>query len=431
MTNHRNQMRMPALLLLGWVTYSFALFNVGRFSITIMLLTSLLMCLHGLKSPRLLTFSTLSLLLSGLIAWLVSFFLYGEVEKPLTHLIQYLLVIGVFISMRTLQWEEVFPRFRKLLFWLAALVLIYGAYQFFARSHNLPFAYLPITNLQLGADEGFQRGISNVALGAGIFTRVSSFFAEPSDLGRFMLWVFAVGYACERGRLRTLLVGLGITGILVSQSMGGVVGGVFLVGVITLLKRDLRRAAMFVVVGSLALVAVAYFIPQSLETLANRAETIASGGSERLLQRGRFADMGDNLRLFMEAPLLGHGLASVKIVAPDNVVASAWELLLIERGLLGTILFMAPFFVIFLKLGLTHKSQGSLGKTALVLLIVEMYSFATFSSVFFPVTYLALGLAVYAVATSPSSPTPLDEESEALGEAKDGPVASTSEMTPT
>ncbi len=391
------------LFLLGWVTYAFALYNVAeRYSITLLLVVSLLLTVVGLGSKRLLTVPVACLLSSGLLAWLVAIFSYSYPEKTLTHLVQYLLAVGAMAGAHSIDWEIAFPRFRRAILWIAGITLAYGAYQFVARKHGLPFAFLPMTNLQLGSDEGLQRGAMNLMRGASYFTRVSSFFPEPSDLGRFMLWVFAVGYASAKGRLRLALICTGLAGVIISQSMGGLVGVPFLVVVATLLKRDFRRVLLFFVMGAVIAAAMYKFVPQAFHALGTRAGLIVTEREQYLLQSGRFADVEDNIRVFRDSPFVGYGLASLKHEVPDNVVASAWELLLIERGLLGTILFMAPFFWAFGRLGLSGGKSNEMRNVALMLLIVEIYMFATFSTVFFPATYVALGFALYACACVPT-----------------------------
>ena len=240
-----------------------------------------------------------------------------------------------------------------------------------------------------------QRGVSNVLLGADRFTRVSSFFAEPSDLGRFMLWILAVGYACAKGRLRLALMGMGLAGVLISQSMGGVVGVLFLVIVVTTMRRGFRRALLFLCIGAVMLAALAHFFPQAAETLRTRVELIAIEREGRLLQRGRFADMEDNCRIILDAPYLGYGLASLKEIAPENVISSAIELLLLERGVLGASLFFAPFLWALARLALAGSTRDEMQDTALMILVVEMYCFATFAMIYFQPIYLALGFALY------------------------------------
>ncbi len=116
------QSLIMAAFMVGWVSYAFTLFNVGRFSITLILLASMGLTLLGLRSKLPFSASCICLLTSGLLAGAVAFFSYHEIEKTLTHLIQCLLAIGVMLGARVIDWRSVLPRFRKCLFWATAIV---------------------------------------------------------------------------------------------------------------------------------------------------------------------------------------------------------------------------------------------------------------------------------------------------------------------
>ena len=103
------------------------------------------------------------------------------------------------------------------------IVSVYGIYQFAARKYGLPFDFLPITNLQIADDFGYQRGFGKLLTDNLLFTRVSSFFAESSDLGRFLLIVYPWSLYYKRRSFLPLLV---IVNIILSQSLGTIFIGV-------------------------------------------------------------------------------------------------------------------------------------------------------------------------------------------------------------
>lgn len=407
-------MTRPILIaiFLGWVTNSFSLYDVGSHSLTLLLLASVAMGAFALwGKPSSALPALLCLGASAVLGLCVSLRNDLEMTKPATHLIQSVIGLGVLAGSTSLDLKRQLPWLRRLILVLGGSVLLFGLYQLAARVLELPFAFLPITNLQLGADDGFQRGYSHALLAGGGVTRASSLFAEPSDMGRFMLWIIAFGYPCRERWLHELLLTVGITGILVSQSMSGLIGLGVLLLVIVPLQRDLGRL-LFVGLLCVAVLAIAlYLFPEIGETVGQRAASMLLDREDHLLQSGRFRDQYDNLQLFAEAPLLGHGLASVATVAADNIIGNSFALLLIERGLIGTALFLLPFLWYLFRLGPNLGARREAEQTAFALLVVEMYSFATFGAIYFGPIYLALGFAVSQAAdiarvSPPAKPLP-------------------------
>ena len=392
--NTSTQVRLIALFLAGWLTYTFTLFDVGRFSISLSLLASIALAFWGVSFSQALTVPVASILTSGLLAWCVATVYDPGNDRAFTHLVQQLIGVGVLIGARSLNWQAVFPRFRQILLWLSVAALGYGIYQVPARQFGLPYAFLPITNQQVSTDDGLQRGAIDDTRIAQRFTRVSSFMAEPSDLGRWMLWVVALGYACNGGRLRLYLLGVGVAGVLISQSMGGVVGLVLLTLFVAVSGGQVRRLFAFVALSIPIVAALYYFAPSAFDTIATRASLIVSDRDDYLLTTGRFRDTESNNHIIGEAPLLGHGLASADKVASDNIVSGTMQLVLMERGLVGAILFFGPFVWALFRLMLSKCHRSEAGRASLLLLLVELYSFSTFAMMYFPVIYLALGVAL-------------------------------------
>lgn len=383
------------LFFLGWITYSFSLFDVGPYSFTLLLLASIGLGLFGLRLHRAFLLAMVCLVASGFLAVGVAI-ADLPTTKTLTHTLQYLICLGVVQGAASVDWERHFGSLRRGLLILALVVFSFGIYQALARGGGLPFAFLPVTNLQLGSDEGLQRGYGRSSSG-GSFLRVSSFFAEPSDMGRFMLWILALGYVCRNRSQKLLLMFIAMGGILISQSMGGLVGAVVLVGAAAVLRRDVRGLGLGVAAMAIVFPVLLYVFPQVTETVVSRAVTIWCDREAYLLDTGRFVDLSYQIETVLDAPLLGHGMASVEQVASSQIVSVGYILLLIERGLVGTFLFLAPFVWALCRLALSRTSYEDETKhTAILLLVVELYCLFTFSSQYFSPLYFALGFALAA-----------------------------------
>ena len=379
----------------GWATFAFTLFDVGRFSITLLLLSSILVALTGFRISRQVFWPLVSFVLSLSIAWGISFFVYPESEKTFTHFFSNSLAIGVMLSAASVNWDAEFPRLRKMFAFIALIVLLYGFYQLLARRTGLPYAFLTITNQQLGTDMGLQRGYSIAG-----FTRVSSFFPEPSDLGRFMLWVFAMGCASRPAMIRIFLITMGIAGVLLSQSMGGLVGLAFLILAITLLKRNMRLFVVLILLFSASYGIFTHFFPQESEGMIERGKTITNRGENYLQQTQRFGSIQNHLRIILESPMIGYGLASTKRVVGDDVIVNAFVYVLLERGSVGGVLYFAPFFFALYALWRSEKQHDEITRTALFILLVEIFCFSTFNALYFPPNFFCVGVCIVAYSSS-------------------------------
>ena len=391
------QSLVAMLFLVGWTTYQFALFNVGHISITLLLVVSGVLAILAARSDHLYGFSTLSLVLSTGLAWSVAYIVHGEQEKTVNHLLQCLLTIGVMVGARSIDWKAILPKLQKGLLWIATIILFYGGYQYVARQHKLPLAFLPVTNQQLtitDEDGGLQRGAQLASTSRVLGSRVSSCFAEPSHMAYFMLWVFAVGYGCTKGTMGSLLMTVGVAGVLLSQSMGGFVGLLFLPLVMTVLKMDLQRTAMLAGLGAVVVALLFFGYGAVFDTLGNRASKIVTQRDQYLVKEKRFAFVEENFEIFLEAPYLGHGLASQTKVAAGNTIANAYQAVLIERGLIGAFLYFAPFFWACTRLVRMQSQRDEAADVALMVLLVVVYAFAWRSQLFFTPLYFTLGFAI-------------------------------------
>jgi len=385
----------------GWATFAFGLFDLGRFSITLLILASIGLTLLGFRPTPLNLLTGWVLLTSTLLALCVALLVNPGSARTYTHFFQSLLAIGVMLNVASMDWERQLSRMRWTMLTVAASIVVFGCYQLIARNFDLPFAFLPITNQQLLSDEGLQRGYGTVFLGAGSFTRVSSFFPEPSDLGRFMLWVFVIGFASARQFDKLVFMGLGMVGIILSQSMGAMLGFAVFLPLAMLVKRDARGGLQALLVVIVATISLVIIFPTNASLLLERAVTILTERENYLMETQRFAYIGEGLRVFLERPLVGHGIGSLRsVVSPDAVISSTFLLNLIERGLAGSFLYYAPFFCIFLLLACKNTARDETTQTALFLLLCELYFFSTFAMPYFPPTYFALGFAVAELARS-------------------------------
>ncbi len=384
-----------AAVFIGWVFYAFSIFDLGRFSITLLLISSATLAVtSGIRLTDALFKTVICLTVSTLLCWAIALLKYPDAERTFTHLFQSILSIGILIGAASTDWDDFLPPLRKVLVVLVLVVIGYGFYQLVARRLGLPYAFLPMTNLQLGSDEGMQRGYSLVIDGAA-FTRISSFFAEPSDLGRFMLWVFALGYACREIKMKLFLMGAGVAGIALSQSMGSIVGLLFFTSVVMILKRDVRGLVLTSIVFIVSFVALSYFAPDEIARVKERAIQVLFHTERYITGTGRFYFMKEHWAVFMKAPFFGYGIASInKIVASDSYVVNAILFVMLERGIFGSVLFFGPFLWAFLTLGLSVSKADEVTQTALYILIMEMFCFSTFAMIYFPPVYLALGFAV-------------------------------------
>lgn len=390
-----------SLFLLGWVTYIFALVNIGPISLTTSLLVASFFSFEATRARYLFSGPLISILLSTLLAWSVSIMLHGGLGKPTMHLIQAVLALGVMSVAVSLNWHRAFYWVQKSILILALVSLIYAIYQFFARSIGLPFAFLPVTNAQIGSDAGFQRGYIKVLDDIG-FTRVSAFFAEPSDLGRFMVWVFCFAILTGSKKVRIWMSTIALMGILISQSFGAVVALACIFLVLTVTFRSYKL--FFQVLGSIvtALIAVGFLAPQVIQVLVDRGRNIVLGGFYSLALTGRFRDLADAWDLIWERPLFGYGLASIGPLMPGKVLSDSYTILMFERGLVGSLLFFLPFFMSTLMFFWYRDSllKEPMFRAAYLVGVAEIFFFFTFGQIYFTPLYFALGFQVYCLRTA-------------------------------
>jgi hypothetical protein len=282
---------------------------------------------------------------------------------------------------------------------MAVPVMIYGGYQMVGRPSGLPYAYLPMTNQQVWdvtqAGYDWQKNTSSGTALHAYMTRPASVFPEPSDLGYFSLWLVCIGLASVKGRLDKALLVLGSAGLLMSQSLGAVIGAACILVVYAAKKRRIRRyiEASAVVLGVVA--AAYWWRSDSFRPFLSRLS--AASSLDVSADSGRITMVPYLLGVIAEAPILGHGLSSTAIVTPNGAGGLGYLALAVERGLVGTLLFLAPYVWAFGVLVFRRiRFESPAMETAILLSVVNLYNFASFAKLYFLPLWLALGITLWA-----------------------------------
>lgn len=387
---------LSLLFLSGWITYQFSLVDLGRYSILLWYLVCPAIIVVNLSARSAATPYIGLPFISGVMALIVAL-LIGQPEGHIFgNLVQYLLGLMLAASVSSIDWDRYYVYFGRYLAAIAALVFVYGLYQFFARRYNYPYGFLSITNLQLSSDEGLQRGASNILTAKGYFGRVSSVFPEPSDMGRFFLWNFSFALLGDKGKIRVFMLCLSVCGVLLCQSLGAVIGLMLLVLVYQLLSKRLGGALIAIVLLTLLLLFV--FLSESLDfAVGRRIVEYTTGGWDTLLGTARFAGLEQQLSIILDRPFFGYGLGQAGAIVDEGVIGSSVVLLLIERGLVGLALFVGPWIFVLFKLLSRWERSTKVQKTACLLLFVESYCLLTFAMLYFSTIYFAYGFAVWAL----------------------------------
>lgn len=376
---------MPVLViivLLGWVSYGFSILDVGPYSLTLIHASVLLLVTR-------LTFRSSYLwlwpLLSTLMAVIVSWFAAPE-ARTLTNAAQQILALVFAAGIFSIEWRKHLELLTRALVAFAVPIVSYGGYQVIARYAHLPFAFLPVTNQQEFAEGGLQRGWEK-----DVITRASSIFVEPSEFGYFCVWLLAAGLATERKGLRFTAVLLAATGILFSQSLSAVIAAAILFLVYLCTRpidwRMFRHVAILLAVASVCVTVFAFALPDVAETFSERI-----GHAMALDDRAdsdRVSEIPRAWKLFVDAPITGSGLASLP--REDNAGAIAYAQLLVERGVVGTLLFLVPWAWVAIRSFLLPR--GASGRTLAILIsVLSLFSLSTFSAIYYLPFWFSLGV---------------------------------------
>jgi O-Antigen ligase len=376
------------VFMLGWVTEQFTLIDIGKYSIPLLFVAALPFCtrISAASSTFLILplASTVFSVIIGLLSGLTPI-------KVLSQAALQILAIAFSAGVAAIDWRNNLEKLARVMVIFAIPVVGYGGYQMVARIAHLPFAFLPVTNQQEYAAGGLQRGWEKA-----VFTRASSFFIEPAAFGYFCLWLFVLGLSLKHGVLRYWALALAFSGILFSQSLSAVLG----VGVLLIVYfvthpinlNVLRQVAILAVVLGLALAIVPPLMPDVFAPFADRIQQAVA--LDERADSGRVDHLPAAWEVFKDAPVWGHGLSSLAASGDDkgiDVISVTYALLLMERGLIGTLLFLAPWMYIGGK-ACFMPADDPYKTLAILLSAVHLYGFSTSSLTYFLPFWFSLAI---------------------------------------
>jgi hypothetical protein len=376
------------IFILGWITQQFALLNVGRYSIILIYLAALPFCAR--VTQRSLTFLLLPLISTFLAAMIGYFQASGSRTAIVSQGALQMLAIFFAAGVAAIDWRTYFLSFTKAFVVMSVPIVAFGGYQMIARAKHLPYAFLPVTNQQEYAEGGLQRGWEK-----DHFTRASATFVEPSEFGYFSLWLLLLGLSASKGRWRLWALGLALCGVLFSQSLSAALGAAVLLLAYLVVNpinfNALRQIAIVAVVAVMAIFSIAPLMPEAFDAFSKRIDEAVTLDSRA--DSGRVDHLPANWRSFMEEPVWGHGLGSASSAESSgiDVTTFTYFLLLIERGTVGTILFLAPW--IWLAWRSVKLPATDVMRTPCVLMsALNFYIFASSSMAYTLMYWLALGI---------------------------------------
>ena len=376
-----------AIFILGWMTQEYSILDLGKYSLLLIYFAAIPFCLW--TTSRSLVFMILPLVstaLAAAIGWLQSVGPFSIISQGSLQLLAIFFATGV----AAVDWRKHFSPFTKILTAISIPIVIYGGYQMIARAGHLKYAYLPVTNQQEYAIGGLQRGWMKEH-----FTRASAVFAEPSEFGYLCMWLLILGLCAEKGRWRTLSLGLAFSGMLFSQSLSAALSAVVLIlvylaagGVNWNVARQIGIAILFI---AMAILAIEPLAPEAFNAFSDRIEEAVTLDSRA--DSGRVDHLPANIKSFMEQPVWGHGLSS--ITSADDVGADVttftYFLMLIERGVVGSILFFAPWLWLTWRAFKLPKSDN-FRTVCIMLCMLNLYNFWVSAIVYSLQSWLSLGI---------------------------------------
>lgn len=401
-TNSRWISSCVLLFLAGWITYGLSLFDIGHYSIPLLYLAALPFCLRS--SSRSFTFLILpiaSSFFSIIVATLAGSDRAHVISQGVLQTLAILFAAGV----ASIDWPRHFSTFAKMIVALSVPLVAYGGYQMIARAAHLPFAYLRVTNQQEYATGGLQRGWD-----IPHYTRASSLFVEPSNFGYFCLWPIALGLSMTKGIWRHAALALAFAGILFSQSLSAALGAAiillayFITNPVSL--KVIRQVALTCVLLALAAAAIEPLMPEAFARFSERIQQAVS--LDQRADSGRVDHLPACWAIFKDSPIWGHGLSSLSAAGDNGNDATTvlYALVLMERGLVGTVFFFAPWFYIAIRAYRLPQSDP-IRNPALLLTILHLYSFFAFSLAYFLPFWFSLGLTASLVLKTHLRPTRL------------------------
>jgi hypothetical protein len=379
------QLVIVVLFILGWLHNSQSLWDVGDRSITLLMIASCVLA-YFVRQKVLVKMWPMacSVCLGAIVAIPI-----WEDSRTVSNCLQNVLGIIVASGAAALDWRSIFGRVRTAMMLLAIPLVLYGIYQLFARLLGLPYGWLPVTNLQQYEASGFQRNYLDET-----HIRASSVFVEGSDFAYFGLWIIAFGLSASsvKGRWLGTVLGFSIVGL--SQSLGGLLGAGLMLIVLTVVTRRWGPFIRVVAICFSLLILGGPFFPQQTEKFLARVE--AAFSLDEAADSDRVAKLPANLETWSRAPIFGHGIGSWRSAEATQGISSGWMMLLIERGIVGSSLYLVPF-VVGLKYAWRKRGLCNEWETFRLLISVNcIFTFNTFAMIYFPPFWFALGVSLSA-----------------------------------
>jgi hypothetical protein len=376
------------ILILGWATQPLTLFDIGRYSFPLILFAGLPFCIR-------MTYRSLSCL-TLIVASSIFAVMVGVIRGiQLTHMLSQgtlqILAITFAAGVAAINWHKYMPSLERAIVFLGIPIVTYGVYQMAARLLHLPGAFLPVTNKQYYAEGGLQLGWEKSEI-----TRASSVFSEPSELGYYGLWLLVIGLSSENKKIRILALSSAAAGLLAAQSLGAILGAFVIFtaycvaqGVSRHLIRQLFLTAL-VFGGSLA--ALNAFAPEAYEQFSQRIGFAAS--FDERADSGRVDHLPACIELFKGSPVWGYGISALNAAGStgSDITTIGYMLVLMERGIVGAVLFFFPwFFLAFRAWLLPRNASGRM--FALLVMVLTICAFFDFAITYFLPFWLAYGVA--------------------------------------
>jgi hypothetical protein len=322
----------------GLVTKIFSVFDVGLYSITVEIIAHCFMFYALILGRKKLSLSNPITFFVGIIIFqgiLVSILRNNIDGSTVTSVIQILFSFLIFSFFATFDKSNVYY-FRKVIGVLGFVVACIAIYQVLARPFGWQFSYLEITNQQMGSIDGFQRTVGHRGVGYFELLRVSSLFAEPGDLAKFMLICLCVTNLFRINKWKYISEVILIITIVISQSVGGYVILILLLPLLYSFSKQFLVAALIIV---LLILAISYEL--GIDIFINRIDGIISGTAFSDSQR--FLFIGEALNRISLVVFFGAGIGNADIIFGDIVVANFWLNFTGEFGISGLILFLSVF----------------------------------------------------------------------------------------
>lgn len=327
------------LFCIGLVTKIFSIVDIGPYSITFELIGHFLIfssLFFGYKKFPLASPGFLSIILLSFLGAFTATIWSNLDSSTATSILQMSFSVILFLFFSTFDRDKV--RYLRICIGVVALVVVgYAIYQLIARPFGLPFGYLEITNQQYGSADGLQRTAAHGGSGSFEFLRVSSFFAEPGDLAKFLLIAMIVSYnRFSRGSYQLLTILIFGATIFASQSLGGIF---ILICILPFLVKA-KNIASIILFGSFMILPI-ISLDNNFDVFVGRLNSILSGSA--FTDSNRFKFLNEALEVIALKPFFGAGVGSSDIVFSNMIIANFWVNLLGEFGLIGSLIFALTY----------------------------------------------------------------------------------------